>query len=114
MQRPPSTERLRQLGYPVEPDGSMRLPPLPRHPLGQLPLRDQLSHLRLLMPWQRVAAMYQGELSYAQLSAWAARQPDEVAVIDGEFVYIAAGLPENADAAEEARLVLATQGAVPE
>lgn len=114
MQRPPSTERLRQLGYPVEPDGSMRLPPLPRNPLGQHPRRDQLSHFWLLMPWQRVAAMYQGELSYAQLSAWAARHPDELAVINGEFVYIAAGLPENADTAVEARPVLATQGVAPE
>ena len=42
--------------------------------------------------------MYQGELSYAQLCRWAARHPDEVATLHGEFIFIAVGLPEIADA----------------
>ena len=99
MPQPLSLDRLRQLGYPVADDGSMRLPPLPRRPLGTTGLQDQLDHIDRLTAPQRVAAMYRGELSYAQLCRWAARYPQEVLTLHGEFIFIAIGLPEIADAA---------------
>jgi hypothetical protein len=97
MPRHPALERLLELGYPVCADGSMRLPPAPRRPVRMPPLRVQLAAVDRLSPRQRVRAMYRGELSYTQLCRWAARHPDEVALVDGEFIFIAVGLPEIAD-----------------
>jgi hypothetical protein len=47
---------------------------------------------------QRQAAMWRGELSYAQCCLWAARWPDQVPEINGEFAFIAALEPEAAEA----------------
>lgn len=76
----------------------MRLPPVPPNPLGSQPLREQLDVVDRLAAPERVAAMYRGELSLVQLCRWASREPGEIAVIDGEFVFIAVGLPELAEA----------------
>jgi hypothetical protein len=38
--------------------------------------------------------MRRGELTLEQCSAWAARYPGEVPLLDGEFEYLAAHTPE--------------------
>lgn len=100
MPHPRSLDRLRQLGYPVAADGSMPLPPLPRAPLGRGALADQFELVDGLTARQRVTAMYRGELSYVQLSRWAATHPDEVALVNDEFVFITAGLPDVAESTQ--------------
>lgn len=54
---------------------------------------------RLRSLWQltaseRVAAMRRGELTLEQCAAWAARYPEQVPLLDGEFEYLAAFTPE--------------------
>jgi hypothetical protein len=54
---------------------------------------------RLLALWQltaaeRVAAMRAGELTLEQCSAWAARHPEQVPLLGGEFEYLALHTPE--------------------
>jgi hypothetical protein len=57
-----------------------------------------------MTPNERVAAMRAGELSYALLCEWSARRPDEVPRLQtgssfaGEFEWLAAFIPEIADA----------------
>lgn len=43
---------------------------------------------------QRVAAMRRGELTLEQCSAWAARYPEQVPLLNGEFEFLAALTPE--------------------
>lgn len=43
---------------------------------------------------ERVAAMRRGELTLEQCAAWAARYPEQVPLLDGEFEYLAAFTPE--------------------
>jgi len=60
-------------------------------------LRARDARLRALWqmtPAQRVAAMRRGELTLEQCSAWAARYPEQVPLLDGEFEYLAARTPE--------------------
>lgn len=47
-----------------------------------------------MSPAQRVEAMRRGELSDEQLTAWSARHPEQVPVLNGEFEWIAAKMPE--------------------
>jgi hypothetical protein len=47
---------------------------------------------------ERRAAARRGELTYAEACKWAARFPDEVELVDGEFWFIAQRTPEAADA----------------
>ena len=54
---------------------------------------------RLRSLWQltvseRVAAMRRGELTLEQCAAWAARHPEQMPLLDGEFEYLAAFTPE--------------------
>jgi hypothetical protein len=54
---------------------------------------------RLRSLWQltaaeRVAAMRRGELTLEQCAAWAARYPEQVPLLNGEFEYLAAFTPE--------------------
>jgi hypothetical protein len=69
------------------------------------PLSDQILQsartraARLRRVWemtaeQRVMAMRRGELSLEQCAAWAARYPEQVPVLNGEFEYLAAFTPE--------------------
>lgn len=95
MTRLPSLQRLRELGYPINGDGAMRLPPPARMPPEPAPLDEQFAQLEALTPQQRVAAMYRGALTLSQLCRWAAGDPDQVAVIDGEFVFITAHLCDH-------------------
>jgi hypothetical protein len=43
---------------------------------------------------ERVTAMRDGKLSLEQCAAWAARYPEQVPVLNGEFEYLAAFTPE--------------------
>ena len=63
--------------------------------LQDLDARDaRLRTLWRMAPAQRVAAMRRGELTLAQCSAWAARHPEQVPLVNGEFEYLAALTPE--------------------
>jgi hypothetical protein len=65
------------------------------HILSGLRARDaRLRALWEMTPAQRVAAMRRGELTLEQCSAWAARYPDQVPLLNGEFEYIAHLTPE--------------------
>jgi hypothetical protein len=60
-------------------------------------LKDREARLRSLWemtPAQRVAAMRRGELSLEQCAAWAARYPKQVPLLNGEFEFLAAHMPE--------------------
>ena len=46
---------------------------------------------------ERVAAMYRGDLTLCQCLAWAARYPDEVPTLNGEWWFIAIRTPEVAE-----------------
>jgi hypothetical protein len=59
--------------------------------------RERLRPLWQMTPAQRVAAMRRGELTLEQCSAWAARYPEEVPKLNGEFEYLAAFTPEVRD-----------------
>ena len=54
----------------------------------------RLRSLWQMTPAQRVAAMRRGELNLLQCAAWAARYPEQVPLINGEFEYIAVLTPE--------------------
>lgn len=45
-------------------------------------------------PNERIAAMRRGDLSMEQCCAWAARYPQRVPLVNGEFEFIAAYTPE--------------------
>jgi len=63
-------------------------------------LRARDARLRALWemtPAQRIAAMRRGELTLEQCSAWAARHPEQVPLLNGEFEYLAAFTPEVRD-----------------
>ena len=63
--------------------------------LQDLDARDaRLRTLWRMTPAQRVAAMRRGELTLEQCSAWAARHPEQVPLVNGEFEYLAALTPE--------------------
>jgi hypothetical protein len=60
---------------------------------------DTLRAARLQALWemtveQRVAAMRAGELNMEQCCAWAARHPEQVPLLNGEFEFIAAYRPD--------------------
>lgn len=56
--------------------------------------KARLSALWRMTANERVAAMRRGELSLEQCAAWAARHPEEVPRVDGEYEYLAAFTPE--------------------
>jgi hypothetical protein len=47
-----------------------------------------------MSPAERVSAMRGGELTFEQAAAWAARYPEQVPLINGEFEYLARSTPE--------------------
>lgn len=68
-------------------------------------LTDRLIRLRVerearrealwrMTPNKRIAAMRRGDLSMEQCCAWAARYPRQVPLINDEFEFIAAYMPE--------------------
>lgn len=54
----------------------------------------RLEALWRMTPNERIAAMRRGDLSMEQCCAWAARYPRQVPLINGEFEFIAAYMPE--------------------
>jgi hypothetical protein len=63
--------------------------------LQDLGARDaRLRALWEMTPKQRVAAMRRGELTLEQCAAWAARHPEQMPLLNGEFEYLAALTPE--------------------
>jgi hypothetical protein len=54
----------------------------------------RLEALWRMTPNERIAAMRRGSLSMEQCCAWAGRFPQQVPLINGEFEFIAAYLPE--------------------
>jgi len=54
----------------------------------------RLRALWQMTPVQRVAAMRRGELTLEQCAAWAARHPEQVPLLNGEFEYLARLTPE--------------------
>jgi hypothetical protein len=49
----------------------------------------RLRSLWQMTPSERVAAMRRGELTLERCAAWAARHPEQVPLINGEFEYLA-------------------------
>ncbi|HZK73768.1 MAG TPA: hypothetical protein VFD88_07195 [Clostridia bacterium] len=63
--------------------------------LGGPKTRDaRLAALWRMTPAQRVAAMRRGDLTLEQCAAWAARYPEQIPLLNGEFEYLAALMPE--------------------
>ena len=63
-------------------------------------LRARDARLRALWQMtvaQRIAAMRRDELTLEQCAAWAARYPEQVPLLNGEFEYLAAFTPEVRD-----------------
>lgn len=56
--------------------------------------RARLRPMWEMTPAQRVAALYRGDLTFAQALAWAARHPEQVPTTNGEHTIIAAFTPE--------------------
>ena len=66
--------------------------------LGRAPTRAEQSELLWAMaPDEREQAMYRRELTLTQCCDWAARRPEEVPLLNGEFWFIAITTPEVAD-----------------
>lgn len=65
--------------------------------------RELSEALWAMTPAERQAAMWQGELTQAQLYEWAKNAREEVPLIDGEFAFIAAATPEVAEREERSR-----------
>jgi hypothetical protein len=51
--------------------------------------RERLRALWEMSAEARIAAMYRGELTMEQCLAWAARHPQQVPTVNGEWVFIA-------------------------
>lgn len=106
----PTTDQLRKLGYPMTPDGvGVQMPPRPRTPFLCPPTEEAFAEVAAMTGRQRVTAMYEGRLTIQQLCKWAATAPDQVAVVDDEFLFIVAGLP-NYDTAAPARTPIRSEG----
>jgi len=54
----------------------------------------RLEALWRMTPNERIAAMRRGDLTMEQCCAWAARYPQQVPLLNGEFEFIAAYRPE--------------------
>lgn len=56
---------------------------------------DRLARMWAMTPAQRRHSAQHGQLSLAEMQRWAARYPDEVPLVNGEFFYITALLADN-------------------
>jgi hypothetical protein len=82
--------------------------PRPSQPLTAIPVEDptlaeQREALWRMSPAERVAAVYRGDLTLYQCLAWAARYPEQVPTLNGEWWFIAIRTPDIADHDDEAR-----------
>jgi hypothetical protein len=57
----------------------------------------RLEALWRMTPTERVAAMRRGDLTMEQCCAWAARYQRQVPLLNGEFEFIAAYMPEGCE-----------------
>ena len=64
---------------------------------------EQREALWRMTPAERVAAMYRGDLNLFQCLTWAARHPDQVPLLNGEWWFIAIRMPEVAEPNETSR-----------
>jgi len=55
---------------------------------------ERLSALWKMTVSERITAMRAGKLSLEQCAAWAARYPEQVPILNGEFEYLAAFTPD--------------------
>ena len=61
---------------------------------------ERLQRMWAMTPAQRVQAARDGQLSLGEMQRWAARAPNEVPLVNGEFFFIAALLADNETAIE--------------
>jgi hypothetical protein len=73
---------------------------IPAFPVPDPTRAEQRETLWRMSPAERVAAMYRGDLNLVQCLAWAARYPEQVPVLNGEWWFIAVRMPEVAEAPE--------------
>ena len=66
-------------------------------------LPDKLRALWGMTAAERIAAMWNGELTLRQLCHWSSRRPDEVPLLAGEFAWIVIRKPDWAEASERVR-----------
>jgi hypothetical protein len=56
---------------------------------------ERLARFLAMAPGERVARALQHEINPAEMSRWAARYPNEVPLLNGEYFYIAETLADN-------------------
>src|SRR6188472_2203234 len=62
--------------------------------------QERLAQLWRTTAQQRVAMAQQGKLTLGEMLRWAARAPEEVPIVNGEFFFITALLADNDDDAD--------------
>src|SRR5436190_5718602 len=83
--RPTMTEPANTERTPIPAVGSLRID------------QERLAQLWRMTPQERVAMAQQGKLTLGEMLRWAARAPEEVPIVDGEFFFITALLADNDD-----------------
>ena len=58
---------------------------------------ERLARMWALTSAERDAAARRGEFSLGEMLKWAARLPDEVELVNGEFWFLTVYMPEHAD-----------------
>jgi hypothetical protein len=76
---------------------------LPAFLVGDPTRAEQREALWRMSPAERITAMYRGDLTLNQCLAWAARYPEEVPTLNGEWWFIAIRTADIADHDDEAR-----------
>jgi hypothetical protein len=66
-------------------------------PLSRASFQERMAVLCRMSRDDRQAAARRGDLTYAEACKWAARFPDEVELVDGEFWFISQHTPETRD-----------------
>jgi hypothetical protein len=64
---------------------------------------ERLERMWAMTPAQRHQAAERGQLSLGEMLKWAARQPHEVPVVNGEFFFIIAYLADTEDSPRDAQ-----------
>ncbi|HTB70750.1 MAG TPA: hypothetical protein VK707_07210 [Solirubrobacteraceae bacterium] len=59
--------------------------------------RERLRTLWEMTPAERILAMRRGELTLEQCAAWAARFPEQIPLVNGEYEYLAKHTPEASE-----------------
>jgi hypothetical protein len=75
-------------------------PQIPAFPAPDPTRAEQREALWRMSSAERVAAMYRGDLNLRQCLAWAARYPEQVPLLNGEWWFIAIRMPEVAEGPE--------------